>query len=206
MGAGALPAEISRKEESIPGRIVLQIVKIRNISAPKSNEESKTAPRFLYVEFTDGAVQIFGLEFEHISSISLNTPPGTKVFMRAEKIPLMQGILVLRASDVQVLGGEVTALVEKWELTRTLQKYARGGRINTGSSGPPPWIPFGQKIQQFNDDKNFKSLAAGNGPEKEKDAKENEFDAMRNEAIAEAAKSGAKKVSCGRIDGGTVSL
>lgn len=197
IGEGALPSDISKKDDSIRGSCVLQIVKIRNISAPKANEESKAAPRFLQIELTDGVNSIFALEFENISSISLNTPPGTKLYLRSNRLPLMQGQLVLRSRDVQVLGGTVQQLIEKWEMARTLQKYTKSGQrmVISGTSGPPPWIPFGQKIQQNitgGNDKNFKSLSANSGDKENKE--KNEFDTMRSEAIAEAAKAGAKKV------------
>ncbi|XP_055384233.1 tudor domain-containing protein 3 [Condylostylus longicornis] len=196
IAGGALPTDLSRKDEAISGRIVLQISKIRNIAAPKADEENNYAPRLFQLELTDGVNQVQALEIEYISALSFNTPPGTKIYLKCEKIPLMQGMLMLKSNDVQVLGGRVAHLLEKWEMSRTLLKYAKGGRVmNGGSSGPPPWTPFGQRIQQQNvnagNDKNFKSLAAAN----EKEGKENnEFVAMRKEAIAEAAKAGSKKV------------
>ncbi|XP_055855536.1 tudor domain-containing protein 3 [Episyrphus balteatus] len=195
IAGGALPPELSKKDESFPGNIVLQVQRIRNISAPKANEDSKAAPRFLQIELSDGVTLMQALELEHISVLSMNTPPGTKIHFKCKQIPLMQGMIVMKPVDIQVLGGKVAALVEKWEMTRSLQKYAKSGRQHTGTgSGPPPWIAFGQKMQQpVNNDKNFKSLAQ---VEKEKESgKENdEFNAMRSEAIAEAAKVGGKKI------------
>lgn len=196
VAAGALPKEqLAKKEESIPGKIVLQVQKVRNISAPKANEDSKAAPRFLQIDFFDGVTLMQALELEHISALSLNTPPGTKVYFKADRIQLMQGMIVLRASEIDVIGGKVSALLEKWEMSRTLLGYARMGRRLSGTSGPPPWIPFGKKIEiKTSIDRNFKSLAhALSGGDKE--GKENEeFNAMRNEAIAEANKCGSKKV------------
>lgn len=60
--------------------LVVQIVKTRNIAAPKSNQDSKFAPRLLKIQFTDGQSQYSGIEIEHIPGLSLNdTKPGTKV-------------------------------------------------------------------------------------------------------------------------------
>uniref|UniRef100_A0A1A9X118 Survival of motor neuron-related-splicing factor 30 n=1 Tax=Glossina brevipalpis TaxID=37001 RepID=A0A1A9X118_9MUSC len=197
LGGGALPSKLD-SNGTIAGRIVLQIQRIRNVSAPKANEESTVAPRLLQFELTDGIQTIQGIELEHLSCLHLNTPPGTKLFFKADKIQIMQGFLVLKPDEVQNLEGNVEHLVEKWDLARQMQKYARSGmRINAGSGGPPPWIAFGKRLdthkEALTQDRNFKSLQAAN--EKDKESKENdEFQVMRSEAIAEAAKAGVKKV------------
>ncbi|XP_017790560.1 PREDICTED: tudor domain-containing protein 3 [Habropoda laboriosa] len=170
--------------------IVLQIQKVRNVAAPKSNEESRAAPRLLKFFLTDGKNNFQAVEVQHISSLSLNTPPGTKILISAENLSMSHGIILLRPSTIiQVLGGKVTALVEKWELNKKLALHTRVRTVEEG--GPPPWIPFGKKIIKVSEqDKNFKALA-----EKEKSSKENaEFEAQRKDAITEAAKQGSKKV------------
>uniref|UniRef100_A0A182YC51 Survival of motor neuron-related-splicing factor 30 n=1 Tax=Anopheles stephensi TaxID=30069 RepID=A0A182YC51_ANOST len=193
-GAGALSSLASRgaKSDSFDGPSVVQLVKLRNLGAPKVNEESKVAPRLLKLTVTDGQTQYVALEHEHIPSLSLNTPPGTKILLKNGPIRIMQGVMMLSDKNVQVLGGHVTALVEKWELSRTMAKYAKGGRLMFSTSGPPPWIPFGQKIQQpvANSDKDFKSLQP---KEKEESTENTAFNALRNDAIAEATKLGTKK-------------
>lgn len=193
IGGGAFASLSIRgtKADTIDGNIVVQILKIRNISAPKANEESKVAPRLLKLTLTDGQTQYSAIEGEPISSISLDTPPGTKIHLKNGPIRISQGLLILTANCLSVLGGKVPALIEKWELGRTMAKFAKGGRLQFSASGPPPWIAFGQKIQQnLPNDKNFKSLQT-----KEKDeSKENaEFNALRNDAIAEATKLGTRK-------------
>lgn len=58
--------------------------------------------------------------------------------------------------------------------------------------GPPPWIPFGQRLEALTLDKQFKSLQDG---AKQDNA---EFEAQRKGAIAEAQRlSGVKKVIWG---------
>ncbi|XP_031844946.1 tudor domain containing 3 [Nomia melanderi] len=176
--------------DAIQGNIVLQIQKIRNVAAPKNNEESRAAPRLLKLSLTDGKNNYQAIELEHISSLSLNTPPGTKILIGSVELPTSHGIILLRPSHiVQVLGGKVTNLVEKWELNKKLALHTRVRSTEEG--GPPPWIPFGKKIIKVSEnDKNFKALA-----EKEKSSKENaEFEAQRKDAIAEAAKQGSKKI------------
>ncbi|XP_071453136.1 tudor domain-containing protein 3 isoform X2 [Hetaerina americana] len=190
IGTGCFPENVNDgKLESISGKMVVQVQKVRNVSAPKANEESRGAPRMLKFTLSDGQLTCQAVEFEHIQSLSLNTPPGTKVLLKGGVIAMMHGLLLLRPHHLEVLGGQVTALVEKWELNRSLAKHSRNWAGEEGAA--PPWIPFGQKILRANpQDRNFKSLEIGN-----KENKENpEFEAQRKDAIAEAAKAGCKKI------------
>lgn len=107
------------------------------------------------------------------------------------------GQLLLKPSNCVVLGGNVSHLVEKWELTRSLAKLGRHG------CGAPPFIAFGEKIQQnvpVANDRSFKSLQ--NNTAKESENENSEFNTQRNDAIAEAYKSGTKKT----FGGGTNKL
>lgn len=173
---------------------MVQLQKVRNVSAPKANEESGAAPRMLKVTLTDGHSTCHALEIERIPSLTLNTPPGTKIMLKSksgeENIPVCSNFLLLNSDRAEVLGGRVVPMIEKWELNRSLAKHKRMG---SEDGGPPPWIPFGQKIIRSNPaDKNFKSLQ-----EREKQNCENlnpEFEAQRQDAIAEAGKAVAKKV------------
>ena len=67
------------KQDALQGDVVLQLVKVRNCSAPKSNEESKSAPRLLRIQLTDGQSQCQAVEMENIQALTLNLAPGTKV-------------------------------------------------------------------------------------------------------------------------------
>jgi len=178
----------------LPGKIVLQVQRVRNIAAPKANEESKAAPRLLQLDLSDGQNSIQALELEPVPQLNLNVAPGSKIFFKADKLQLMQGFLLLKSTEIQLLGGRVDALYEKWDLARTMLRYARSGRPLSGTSAPPPWVAFGRKIDTTAErERNFKSL--GSSGDKDKPAKENdEFNAMRTEAIAVATKAGGKKV------------
>ena len=61
--------------------VVLQILKLRNISAPKTNEMSKTAPKLLKLTLTDGQNTYSAIEMEP-TALTLETRPGTKVIRR----------------------------------------------------------------------------------------------------------------------------
>ncbi|XP_046748370.1 tudor domain-containing protein 3 isoform X2 [Diprion similis] len=172
------------------GNVVWQIQKLRNVAAPKGNEESRSTPRLLKLSLTDGQNNFQAIEIEPISSLSINTPPGTKLLMKKGVLAISHGIILLKPSHIlSVLGGKVPSLVEKWEMNKKLAQHSRVRPAEEG--GPPPWIPFGKKIIKISEqDKNFKALA-----DKERASKENaEFEAQRKDAIAEAAKQGNKKV------------
>ncbi|CAH1391535.1 unnamed protein product [Nezara viridula] len=199
LGGCAFPPEMNKgKYESVTGNMVVQIQKIRNISEPKANEESKHAPRMFKLILTDGTQSCSALEMSPLVDINFNTPPGTKLKLKGEMV-ISHGLLLLHTENVEVLGGRVIVLVEKWLTNKNLAKQARG-RVGA-EGGPPPWIPFGEKLAPSNiADKNFKSLDDGS-----KDGRDNEeFEAQRRDAIAEAGKAAGctKKV----FGGGTKPL
>lgn len=138
---------------------VLQVTKIRNIAAPKSNEDSGVAPRMLKLILTDGHSNLQALEIERLDKISLNTPPGTKVRLKSvpSKIVVKSGFALIQAKNLELLGGKVEPLIEKWEISQKLAQFTRAQ--NTGAEGePPPWVPFGKNIGQAVD-RGFKALA-----------------------------------------------
>ncbi|MGH0149739.1 UNVERIFIED_CONTAM: hypothetical protein FKN15_015955 [Acipenser sinensis] len=72
IGKPFLPSEInSGRVEKLEGPCILQVQKIRNVSAPKDNEESQGAPRMLRLQMTDGHTNCLGIEFKHLSKISV---------------------------------------------------------------------------------------------------------------------------------------
>ncbi|KAK6617976.1 hypothetical protein RUM44_002418 [Polyplax serrata] len=188
---GTLPEDLNRtKYEQIPGNIVLQIQKIKNLSSPKSYE-AKYNPNtsILKLNLTDGVQNVQAIPMDQIGNIHMNTYPGSKIHITGENINICHGFLLLFNSNTHFLGGKVENLIEKWELNKRLAKHTRD-RLEEG--GPPPWIGFGQKIIKHNGpDKNFKSLELA----KNKEAAENsEFEAQRKGAILEATKIGCTKV------------
>nr|CAI5825081.1 unnamed protein product [Callosobruchus analis] len=105
-------------------KVVLQIQKIKNVSAPKANEDSQAAPRMLKLSLSDGEGYIQALEVKHISSLShKTTPPGTKILVSNAKYH--SGYLLLSPECCTVLGGKVPNLVEKWELAKSTLPYKR---------------------------------------------------------------------------------
>ncbi|XP_034724166.1 tudor domain-containing protein 3 isoform X1 [Etheostoma cragini] len=190
IGRKFLPSDInSGRTDKLEGPCVLQVQKVRNVSASKDHEESQGAPRMLRLQMTDGHTSCVGLEYKHLSKISLNTPPGTKVKLLGT-VQVKNGLLLLDDSKISVLGGEVDHMVEKWELQRSLAKHSRS---NIGAEGgPPPFVPFGQKCMMKSDidsteldqRKSLKTQDVVKNPD------ENiEFEKQRTAAIAEVAKT-----------------
>ncbi|XP_071369154.1 tudor domain-containing protein 3 isoform X1 [Centroberyx affinis] len=190
IGRKFLPSEInSGRVEKLEGPCVLQVQKVRNISAPKDHEESQAAPRMLRIQMTDGHTTCVGLEFKHLSKISLNTPPGTKVKLLGTVL-VKNGLLLLDDSKISVLGGEVDHMVEKWELQRSLAKHSRN---NIGAEGgPPPFVPFGQKCvrKEEVDSRELDQRKTLQSTSVVKTTDENdEFEKQRIAAIAEVTKT-----------------
>nr|XP_020648165.1 tudor domain-containing protein 3 [Pogona vitticeps] len=190
IGRKFLPNDINGgKVQKLEGPCVLQIQKVRNIAAPKDNEESQSAPRMLRLQMTDGHTNCTAIEYNYMSKISLNTPPGTKIKLLGV-VEVKNGFLLLDDSNTVILGGEVEHLIEKWELQRSLSKH---NRSNIGTEGgPPPFVPFGQRCisQQQVDSRELdrrKTLQVTSVTKLVGD--NDEFEKQRTAAIAEVAKS-----------------
>ncbi|XP_067116455.1 tudor domain-containing protein 3 [Osmerus mordax] len=208
IGRKYLPSEInSGRVDKLEGPCVLQVQKLRNVSAPKDHEESQGASRMLRLQMTDGHITCVGLEFKHLSKISLNTPPGTKVKLLGTVL-VKNGILLLDDSKISVLGGVVDYMVEKWDLQRSLAKH---NRSNIGAEGgPPPFVPFGQKCvrREEVDSRELDQRKTLQTTGVIKTADENdEFEKQRLAAIAEVAKSkeGPRTFGGGGNAGGNLS-
>lgn len=183
IGEACLAAHILKQRI---GQLVLQIQKIRNVSAPKSNEDSQTAPRMLKLTLTDGHSTCQAIEVDNLPDLNVHkTAPGTKLLVYGARV--QGGYVLLDKACCRNLGGRVQALYEKWELGKQMLKQSRSNRTD----GPPAWVNFGQKIAKAGEVTDFKSLA-----DKSKDgSKEStEFNAQRQDAIAEAATGAVKKV------------
>ncbi|XP_012866522.1 PREDICTED: tudor domain-containing protein 3 isoform X2 [Dipodomys ordii] len=190
IGKKFLPSDINGgKVEKLEGPCVLQIQKIRNVAAPKDNEESQAAPRMLRLQMTDGHTSCTAVEFSYMPKISLNTPPGTKIKLSGI-VDIKNGFLLLNDSNTTVLGGEVEHLIDKWELQRSLSKH---NRSNIGTEGgPPPFVPFGQKCishaQVDSRELDRRKTLQVTMPVKTTNDND-EFEKQRTAAIAEVAKS-----------------
>ncbi|VDD93583.1 unnamed protein product [Enterobius vermicularis] len=98
------------------GDVVLQISRIRDVSRPK---QSGLASRedLLKINLTDGhsTISAVVLLFSVISFSK--TTPGTKIHLKKD-VRLECGLAVLEQGSIQLLGGSVTSLIEKWDIEK----------------------------------------------------------------------------------------
>lgn len=129
----------------LEGPCVVQIVKIRNLAAPKDNETSTSAPPFLKITLTDGVSNCNALVMEEIHNLRLNresflnffkiifwfliyyfnsieTPPGTKLLLKGTVKAKTSSLLLTNAS-CQVLGGIVEQIYKKWKTNRVYIQF-----------------------------------------------------------------------------------
>ena len=107
---------------------------MRNIAAPKAKEESQAGPRMLKVSLSDGSMTCHAVEVSPCPKISLKTAPGTKVRLSKGPFEVAGGFIKLHEGAVEVLGGRVEALVEKWLTAQSLAEFTRAD-LRVGSGG-----------------------------------------------------------------------
>lgn len=88
-----------------------------------------TQNRILKLCLTDGKQSCYALEYQPIPKLSLlNTHPGTKVLVsfvplhrvqiKVSNVLVRRGLLLLKPASVEVLGGGVEDLIEKYNQVR----------------------------------------------------------------------------------------
>ncbi|XP_053432608.1 recQ-mediated genome instability protein 1 [Nycticebus coucang] len=77
--------------------------------------------RMLMLQLTDGIVQMQGMEYQPISALHNDLPPGTKILIYGN-ISFRLGVLFLKPENVKVLGGEVDALLEEYAQEKVLAR------------------------------------------------------------------------------------
>ncbi|NXF57965.1 RMI1 protein, partial [Ciccaba nigrolineata] len=77
--------------------------------------------RMLMLQLTDGIHEIQGMEYQPVPVLHSNLPPGTKITVQGN-IAYRLGVLLLKAENVKLLGGEVDALLEEYSQERVLAR------------------------------------------------------------------------------------
>jgi tudor domain-containing protein 3 len=173
---------INGKLDKFEANHVLQIVKVKNIAAPKENENSHTAPPLYKVTLTDGTSNCNALALEDINKLNLNALPGTKLLLHGS-IKIKSSLLILTSKTCELLGGNVEVLVQKWKQSKELQEMQLMRGKNLTHTAPPKWIAFGSKqISQVVD--TSQKVFAQN--QKQEEDETSEFSQARQAALAEA--------------------
>ncbi|CAI8037096.1 Tudor domain-containing protein 3 [Geodia barretti] len=144
IGEQALSDDVARNtKHEVEGPLVLQVQRVRNVALPSTRQFSSSASRrLLRVQLTDGRVSLGGVEMEGaIPGLSTQSPPGTKVLL-LQKVEAQKGFLLLGKNSLEVLGGRVEHLVQKWSLTKIMPDEL--GRSAGGSNDAPQFLPFGK--------------------------------------------------------------
>ncbi|NWY76946.1 RMI1 protein, partial [Erithacus rubecula] len=77
--------------------------------------------RMLMLQLTDGINHIQGMEYQPVPILCSNLPPGTKITVQGNTAYRL-GVLLLKAENVKLLGGEVDALLEDYCQERVLAR------------------------------------------------------------------------------------
>lgn len=68
--------------------------------------------RMLLLDLTDGSQSIQAMEYTPIHHLHLDLIPGTKVLVKGP-VECRRGVILLRSNNIELLGGEVSDLVQK---------------------------------------------------------------------------------------------
>ncbi|CAK8697281.1 unnamed protein product [Clavelina lepadiformis] len=184
IGEKTIPDDINKsKDKEFMSPCVLQVVKVRNVSAPKANEESSVAPRMLQLHLTDGHKTCVGIEDSNIPKISLETPPGCKICLRG-LVKIQNGLLLLNSGNVDFIRGKVDNIYKRWLAAKEASGFSR--IISDVEEAPPPFVPFGNKIT-YKCNPATPSLQKSQSNENEEENKE--FLEQRDAVIAEVSKT-----------------
>lgn len=172
---------------------ILQIDKLRNIAIPKMSEEKgKDGDRFLRLVLSDGNTNVIALEMQTIRGLQCKCPPGTKIKIFPEYIQVERGFWLLTNKNCQILGGNVKEIVAKWKAEQDASKR----RLAPGTaSGPPPWVPFGVKVDTRQMTKDFMAMmSVGQNDSSSAPPVSQEFEESRKNVIAQVQQTAPQKV------------
>ncbi|CBY06888.1 unnamed protein product [Oikopleura dioica] len=140
-----------KKNLQHPTPLILQVKSVKNLGAPSISQNNNSNPRFLQVVLTDGKSSLTLLELRKTSKFTIETWPGTKVRLTGE-MPQSGNYLEIDDSKIDILGGEVDALIEKWLVDKDSQNAEF--RIKTfEQGGPPVFVPFEKRNAKHNKNK-----------------------------------------------------
>ncbi|OQV16029.1 putative RecQ-mediated genome instability protein 1 [Hypsibius exemplaris] len=100
------------------------------------NKSEPTGKRMLLLNLTDGSKDIQAMEYQVIKTLSIDTPPGTKVRL-IPPIMFRKGILLLTSENIHVIGGQVACLQEKFAQKRVLASLLNADLDAMEKAAPP---------------------------------------------------------------------
>lgn len=185
-GEKSLP-DLSRLEQL--GKVVIvQLHKTRNVTAPKDNESSSHRSQLYRLILTDGHVFQNALILPSLRNFNLETPPGVKLLLKPQT-KLSNGFYILNDQNCEILGGNVVELVQKWKLNKLMGKHVR---TLVGEGAPPPWVPFGTRLNASAVDTSQRSMDVAKSQQSNEE--DPEFVRLRRAAIDQLVNDQGSKV------------
>ncbi|VDN07381.1 unnamed protein product [Thelazia callipaeda] len=139
-----LANQINKELGEFKGPLVLQVVKLRNVSYPKYSDATHT-DGLIKIQLSDGFSNIQALQIEPIPKLNSKTPFGAKVRLTG-KIPIENGMLLIDETNCHLLGGVVEKVVEKWNL----EKNWLQNPLRIAETKAPKWVQFStQRVSEF---------------------------------------------------------
>ncbi|KAL5997164.1 recQ-mediated genome instability protein 1 [Asimina triloba] len=122
--------------ESWMSRPNLEVDEVANIGLPlpdRYHDAPAGAKRCLKLSMTDGAQQVFGMEYRPIHSLEVLAPSGFKITI--QNVHVRRGLLMLVPEVLEVLGGLVEDLdAARQRLVQEVNKPPRGKRQRNGEA------------------------------------------------------------------------
>ncbi|CAI2354275.1 unnamed protein product [Caenorhabditis sp. 36 PRJEB53466] len=171
------------------GPCVLQLLRYRNVSVPRIREEMNQpdpANSLIRLFFTDGHISISAVILTPIPGINSDTPPGTKILI-TRKVNVEGTFLILTAKDIEILGGRVPDMIEKWHIEKNSVRAEGFNVRNLGkkATGAPKWVSFGKKGKIGELEKGFKANSVMPKNQNQNEDEEDEFAKNREQMIKE---------------------
>jgi hypothetical protein len=135
----------------LPGLVLLQVVSVTNIAQPTTRQFNH--PRMLCLQLTDGHTKCQAIEYKHMNSLSLDTPPGAKLLLSA--VVVKSGQILLEPSNTTLVEGTVLSLYNSWNKKKEL--VAKKAELTDGED-PPPVFQVGVSQVSFIESFTFVTL------------------------------------------------
>ncbi|ORY97888.1 hypothetical protein BCR43DRAFT_523989 [Syncephalastrum racemosum] len=122
---------------------IATVAPVRQVYTRRSNSDIKFPRGILRWTLTDGHNEILAIETKRIPSLELKTPFGCKI--RVKRPTMVQGVLLLRPSNVDVLGGQVCDFFQGGMVNEIERRLKH--RLQNISDQAPATSPVRQRVR-----------------------------------------------------------
>eukprot|EP00941_MAST-03F_sp_MAST-3F-sp1_P004056 g4056.t1 len=177
-GTPVLPSPIPSTQVEFASLVVLQIVSIRNVRQSRTSQDS--SPCLLLLTLTDGNTECPAIVLDSPSpivdkgekgksassnSLSINTPPGTKIGIINATIE--HGYIRLRRESIAFVAGKVKELLALWTQACQMRAFRENGSTRYGALPkgvkPPSFCEFTGISQSHNNTDDAIKKGSGRG-------------------------------------------